>query len=220
MVHTFHLDLLAKLAMSVLLGGAIGLERQIAGKPAGLRTNILTCIGAALLTHLSMQIVVGANGQLVGDPARLAAQIITAIGFLGAGTIMHQKDGGIQGLTSAATVFVVAAIGMTVGAGFFIEAAGAGVLVMIVLAGLGPLEHRLVRAHRVRSCTVRVLRDTKFERVKLALDVEGLRILHHQSFDHPGDRVFELRLKGPASQFDAARDRLLQQSDVIEVSLH
>ena len=132
-----RLDLLLKLGLAVLLGGVIGLEREISGKPAGLRTNILICVGAALLTDVSIRIVGGPGG---GDPSRLAAQIITGIGFIGAGTIM-QSSGTITGLTSAATIWVVCAIGITVGAGFFLEAVGAGLVVALVLSGLGTVEH-------------------------------------------------------------------------------
>src|ERR1041385_817676 len=133
--------------LAVLLGGAIGLERELKGKPAGLRTNVLICVGAALLTHVSISIV-GENGARVGDPARLAAQIVSGVGFLGAGTIM-QGSGIVTGLTSAATIWVVAAIGITIGAGEYVAATGAGVLVTVVLAGLGRLEHTLRRARRV-----------------------------------------------------------------------
>ena len=80
-------DLLLKLLLAVILGGAIGLEREIKAKPAGLRTNILICVGAALLSDVSIRIgLVG--GQRIGDPARIAAQIVSGIGFIGAGTIM------------------------------------------------------------------------------------------------------------------------------------
>src|SRR3954464_7183453 len=89
-------DLLLKLTLAVLMGGAIGLERELKGKPAGLRTNILICVGAALLTDLSINMV-GADGVRLGDPARLAAQIISGVGFLGAGTIM-QGSGIVTGL--------------------------------------------------------------------------------------------------------------------------
>ena len=117
-VSTMRLDLLFKLILAVILGGVIGLEREVAGKPAGLRTNILICVGAALLTDVSVQITMGVypGAPRVGDPSRIAAQIITGIGFIGAGTIMQTK-GTVTGLTSAATIFVVAAIGVTIGAG-------------------------------------------------------------------------------------------------------
>ena len=93
-----RIDLLLKLSLAVVLGGAIGLEREIANKPAGLRTNILICIGAALITDVSVRLAVGPDGTRVGDPARLAAQIVSGIGFIGAGTIM-QARGTVPGLT-------------------------------------------------------------------------------------------------------------------------
>src|SRR3954467_15516686 len=87
--EVFQVELLGKLVLAVVLGGAIGLERELKGKPAGLRTNILICMGAALLTDVSIIIGLTATGQRVGDPARLAAQIVSGVGFLGAGTIMQ-----------------------------------------------------------------------------------------------------------------------------------
>ena len=142
-IGTLRLDLLLKLALAVLFGGAIGLERQISGKPAGLRTNILICLGSALLMDLSLQVGIIDGGVRIGDPARIGAQIVSGIGFIGAGTIM-QARGAVIGLTTAATIWVVAAIGMTVGAGHYIEAGGAAVLVAAVLGGLGS---ELGRAH-------------------------------------------------------------------------
>jgi putative Mg2+ transporter-C (MgtC) family protein len=136
-VEAFRLDLAAKLAIAVLIGGGVGLEREIKGKPAGLRTNILICVGSALLMDLSMSIA-ATHG---GDPGRIAAQVVTGIGFLGAGTILHTR-GQITGLTSAATIWVVAALGLTIGAGYFVEALGSTITVMIVLIGLGWVEKR------------------------------------------------------------------------------
>src|SRR5471032_1468790 len=139
LARALRVDLLIKLLLAVLLGGIIGFEREIAGKPAGLRTNILICIGAALLMDLSTRIGM-VDGKRIGDPGRIAAQIVSGVGFLGAGTIM-QAQGMVTGLTSAATIWVVAAIGMTIGAGLYIEGLSAGLLVTFVLVGLGRLEH-------------------------------------------------------------------------------
>lgn len=201
-----------------MLGGAIGLEREIAGKPAGLRTNILICIGAALLTDLSIGIVTSPEGGQIGDPARLAAQVITGIGFLGAGTIM-QARGTITGLTSAATIWVVAAIGITVGAGHYLEAAGAGVLVTLVLAGLGSLEHRLRRARRVLSCTIRAKPNFPPEEMEALLGASGISILGQRIFDHAEDRVYELKLSGPARQFDIVTEKLLTHADIFGIHI-
>ncbi len=217
-IATLRLDLLLKLGLAVLLGGVIGLEREIAGKPAGLRTNILICVGAALLTDVSMHIVVGADGTRLGDPSRLAAQIITGVGFLGAGTIM-QARGTITGLTSAATIWVVSAIGITVGAGAFLEAAGAGLLVALVLAGLGNIEHRLRRARRVLSCTIRAKPGFPLTELESMLGTSGISITSRRVFDHAEDRTFELKLSGPARQYDIVTEKLLTHEDVYGVHI-
>lgn len=216
-VDGMRLDLALKLGTAVLLGGAIGLERQIAGKPAGLRTNILICLGSALLMDLSMNLA-GPDGR-VGDPARLAAQVITGIGFLGAGTIMQSK-GTISGLTSAATIWTVAAIGLTIGAGFFVEGLGATLMVMLVLLVLGNLEHKLVRTRRTMPMTVRAAVNTAFEPLEHLLHDTGIKVIERANYDHPRDRVFELRLRGPAPQFEVAREALLEREDVLDVTLH
>src|SRR5436189_3479775 len=185
-VAAFRLDLLLKLALAILMGGAIGLEREIAGKPAGLRTNILICVGAALITDVSIRITT--IPERVGDPSRLAAMIVSGIGFIGAGTIM-QARGTVTGLTSAATIWVVAAIGITVGAGFYVEATGAGALVTLVLAGLGTLEHKLRRARRVLSCTIRTKPGYPASELESILGVSGIRIIGQRVYDHAEDRV-------------------------------
>jgi putative Mg2+ transporter-C (MgtC) family protein len=210
-------DLLLKLLLAVVLGGIIGFEREIAGKPAGLRTNILICIGAALLMDVSTRIGL-VDGHRVGDPGRIAAQIVSGVGFLGAGTIM-QSQGMVTGLTSAATIWVVAAIGMTVGGGYYIEGIGAGLLVTFVLAGLGRLEHWVRRARRVVSATIRTRTGTDLDVVATTLRAHGIRIEGRQVFDHERDRTFELKLAGPSRQFDIATAALLAREDVYGVHL-
>ena len=199
-----------------MLGGAIGLEREIAGKPAGLRTNILICVGAALITDVSIRITT--IPERLGDPSRLAAMIVSGIGFIGAGTIM-QARGTVTGLTSAATIWVVAAIGITIGAGFYVEATGAGALVTLVLAGLGTLEHKLRRARRVLSCTIRASPGFPAAELETLLGVSGIRIIGQRIFDHPEDRVFELKLSGPARQYDIVTEKLLAHEEIYGVSM-
>ena len=216
-VRTLRLDLLVKLLLAVLLGGIIGFERELAGKPAGLRTNILICIGAALLMDMSLRIGI-ADGKRIGDPGRIAAQIVSGVGFLGAGTIM-QSQGMVTGLTSAATIWVVAAIGMAIGAGYYIEGIGAGLLVTFVLAGLGGLEHWVRRARRIASATVRARLGTDFGEIATALHAHGIRVDSQRSFDHPEDRTFELKLSGPSRQFDIATAALLSRDYVYGVHI-
>lgn len=127
-----------RLVLAAALGGMIGLEREASGKPAGFRTNLLICMGAALIMELSMSMT-----RANGDPGRIAAQIVSGIGFLGAGTILHFR-GNVVGLTTAATLWVVAAIGMAVGAQAYVEAMGATLLVMLTLMLLGRMEDHLI----------------------------------------------------------------------------
>src|SRR5438094_2696570 len=117
------------------LGAAIGLEREYRQKPAGLRTNILIALGAALFTIVSL--VVGRGG---GVPDRIAAQIVTGVGFLGGGAILRIGTN-ITGMTTAATIWVNAAIGMTAGAGEYAMATAAAAITLIVLVVLPPIEH-------------------------------------------------------------------------------
>src|SRR5437773_12136280 len=103
-----------KLILAAVLGGIIGLEREIRDKPAGLRTNIMICVGSTLFMSLSTQVA----KVLGGDPTRIAAQIISGIGFLGAGAVLH-SHGFVLGLTTAATIWVVAGVGMALGSGMY-----------------------------------------------------------------------------------------------------
>ncbi len=121
--------------LAVVLGGAIGLEREVRGKFAGLRTNTLICLGAAVFTIISRQIAEGTEAS----PARIAAQIVTGVGFLGAGAIIRDR-GGIHGLTTAATIWMVASIGMACGAGYCRLAVTSTIVALLVLLGLTPLE--------------------------------------------------------------------------------
>lgn len=140
-----RLELLGGLLLSVVLGGAIGWERERWGKPAGLRTNILICMAATLLTDISVG--VSAMGPTPGDPGRIAAQIVTGMGFLGAGTII-QARGHVTGLTTAATLWIVGAIGMAIGFGALVEAVGTTLLVLVTLVPLARIEGRIGRRDR------------------------------------------------------------------------
>jgi putative Mg2+ transporter-C (MgtC) family protein len=126
---------LARLVLAAILGGLIGLERELRHRPAGLRTNMFICFGAAMFTILSDGLAV----EHLGDHTRIAAQIIPGIGFIGAGSILHTR-GLTTGLTTAATLFVVASVGMATGGGLYLTAVFATGMVLIALFTLGHLE--------------------------------------------------------------------------------
>ncbi len=127
-----------RLLMACAMGGAIGIEREWRHKDSGLRTNLLICMGSALFTILSVVL----SGDSTANHGQVAANIVQGVGFLGAGLILHTKSK-VLGLTSAATVFVVAAIGMACGTGLYVEALIATVLVLMALQTVGAFEGRL-----------------------------------------------------------------------------
>lgn len=214
LVRDLQLDLLASLLVAVLLGGAVGLERELRGKAAGLRTNILICLGATLFTHLSIHIA-GPNG----DPGRIAAQIVTGIGFLGAGTILHSR-GTITGLTSAATIWLVAAIGVAIGVGATYEAAGATLLSLIVLRALGSLEGYLQRRSVVSRIAVEAAPGPQqLEEIERIVRAAGVEIdnVHQEA---RGDHVLvHLVLRGPKRLQEQARLSLLRASGAYRLSV-
>jgi putative Mg2+ transporter-C (MgtC) family protein len=147
-----------KLTLAILCGGAIGFERELSRKAAGLRTNVLICMGAALFMIVSRHI---SGGQPYTDPARLVAQVVAGIGFLGAGVIL-QSRGSITGLTTAATIFVVGAVGITIGEGMFGIAVLSTVLIIIVLVVLRRVERGVIRRQRLFHYSLRTDNPAEF----------------------------------------------------------
>jgi putative Mg2+ transporter-C (MgtC) family protein len=122
-----ELVMLGRIVLAAVLAGVVGYERETADKPAGMRTHILVGVGSALFTLVSAH---GFAGQ--AEPSRIAAQIVTGVGFLGAGTIFR-GEGFILGLTTAATIWAVAALGMAVGAGMYVTSVVATVVMYVIL---------------------------------------------------------------------------------------
>ena len=175
-------QVLGRLVLAAILGGIIGLEREFKHRPAGLRTNMFICFGSAMFTVLSD----GFASHYGGDHARIAAQIIPGIGFIGAGSILHER-GSVTGLTTAATIFVVAAIGMAAGGGFYLFAIFASIVILIALYVLGFMEERFgLKAHLL---TYEVLGDNAMlmlEGVNQAVEREHLG-LHNLEISHLGE---------------------------------
>jgi putative Mg2+ transporter-C (MgtC) family protein len=138
-LHAVLLPFLVRCGAAALCGAMIGIERELKSKPAGFRTNILICVGACMYMLVGLMLV--HSGNEASDSARIASQVVTGIGFLGAGAII-QSGGRVTGLTSAATIWVVAAIGLIAGAGFPIVAIIAAIMVVLTLVVLREIERR------------------------------------------------------------------------------
>jgi putative Mg2+ transporter-C (MgtC) family protein len=161
-----------RLLLASLLGGAVGLDREYRHKASGIRTNLLICFGAALFTYLSAVVA----GESSSNKAQITSNIVQGIGFLGAGLILHDRNR-VSGLTSAATVFAVAAIGMSCGAGLYLPAAFATVVVIVALEFVGALEGKAnlklqIRAYEVRGSDPQTLATA----VLRAMDQEERRL--------------------------------------------
>lgn len=139
-IYTYMIRLLAAL----LVGGLVGLERELHGKPAGLRTNILMSIGSCIFMIISIE--VAREGGVAADPGRIAAQVVTGVGFLCAGTIIRSRFS-VSGLTTAATLWVLSALGLAIGAGYIFLSAIGAVLITATLIGIRYIESALARLH-------------------------------------------------------------------------
>jgi putative Mg2+ transporter-C (MgtC) family protein len=136
-LYDLDTEVAVKLLLATVLGGLIGLEREVKQKPAGLRTIMFICIGSTMFTLLSEKM----GQRFGGDPLRIASQLIPGIGFLGAGAILRE-GGSVIGLTTAAIIFITASIGMALGAGFYATAIASALLILFLLFAAGWAESR------------------------------------------------------------------------------
>jgi putative Mg2+ transporter-C (MgtC) family protein len=211
-------NLVLRLLLAAALGGMIGLEREASGKPAGFRTNLLICLGAALITEVSY--FVSQSGGANADPGRIAAQIVSGIGFLGAGSILHSR-GGVTGLTTAATLWVVAAIGMAVGARAYLAAIVVTSLVMLALMVLGRVEDHLI-PRRPSERNLHVTFDPPAEKMALIedhLNALGFSVDMLRAERSGGEIIATFQVRGDARKWDEALQSLLGIAGVQRVEL-
>jgi putative Mg2+ transporter-C (MgtC) family protein len=211
-----------RLLLAAALGGIVGLEREASGKPAGFRTNLLICVGAALVTELSITVAqdVTLPGGFRSDPGRLAAQIVSGVGFLGAGTII-QARGSVMGLTTAATLWVVAALGMAVGAGAYLLALFGTGVVLLALMILGRFEDHLL-PYRFQERMLRVVMRSETELVDgveeyLVSKGYSVRI---QEIERQDDLfIVGLSARGHRHAIEIAMRELAARDGIVKVSL-
>jgi putative Mg2+ transporter-C (MgtC) family protein len=217
-----NFEIIGRLAMAAVLGGIIGCERERLSWAAGLRTHMLVAVGSALVMITSafgFADVLGMPGVTL-DPSRVAAQVVSGIGFLGAGSILLRGEM-IRGLTTAASLWTVAAIGLAIGGGLYTAGIATTVIVLVILAGVKPIERRLFTTRQRRE--LRVIAD------RGALNVQTLerslgpasnrikRFIVQQPEDTSGiDEVSLALARVSDTEFDAICSRLLQVDGVRE----
>jgi len=208
-------DLAARLLTAALLGSVIGAERERLAWTAGLRTHMLVCVGACLF------MIVSAFGfadiidsyHIILDPSRIAAQVVSGIGFLGAGAILLRGDV-VKGLTTAASLWTVAAIGLAVGGGLYVAALVATVIILIILAGIKPLEEWLQRRSHTHEITLQAASGSlSLDTVSAALGYHARRISRYVAVPDKDDgeeiRITLNRIPPPLAAELTARLRAL-----------
>jgi putative Mg2+ transporter-C (MgtC) family protein len=199
-------DDLVKLLVSLVLGGLIGWERELHDKPAGFRTNILICVGATLFTIFSIKI-----GKIPGtDSSRIAAQIVSGIGFLGAGAIIRRGEA-VLGLTTAATIWFVASIGMGVGGGYYLTSFAGTALALAVLLIFRKFEQLIDQFHTTRTYHVVLSADDAAVReLNLAVESCGLKVLGNKQVKSDNHYLYDITLSGRTAEHSSLLEKLMK----------
>lgn len=211
----FQSEDLIKILISLVLGGIIGAERERYKKDAGLRTTILISMGSTLFTILSTKVGAQAEGSL--DITRIAANVVSGVGFLGAGVIL-QEHGKVKGLTTAATIWMSAAIGMACGASEFILATITSLLTVIVLVAFTKVEDLLEISveERTYEITSKISWE-KYKEIKNLFKSHGLTInKSKQEKKAGGDMVLTLEVSGPPKKHDKVVQKILSDKEIKE----
>jgi putative Mg2+ transporter-C (MgtC) family protein len=193
-------DILLRLSVAACMGGLVGIERERKDWAAGLRTHMMVCVGAALTMMVSafgFKDILG-TGSVVLDPSRVAAQVISGIGFIGAGTILFLRQEVIRGLTTAAGLWTVAAIGLAAGGGMYFAAWMTTFVVLIILWLLKPLEQRLFRKYRTHLIRIEAepgAAQSLVAAIQELLSVEKLEFYNLSIEKNAGSSTFLLRFR-------------------------
>lgn len=211
-------ELILRLFLAVLIGGIVGFEREIHQRPAGFRTHILVCLGSTLImiTSLEMHNLFGASS----DPGRIAAQVVSGIGFLGAGTILREGVT-IRGLTTAASLWATAAIGLSIGAGLYLYGIMGAGLLLLTLWSLSTIEFKSQLKNKIKQLEIKtedkpgVLGALALILGQNGVDIRNVR-LEPQEITGTITIVFEVKTL-PDQNFNALTSQLMECKGVVEV---
>lgn len=215
-----NIEILSRLLLAALLGSLVGFERERLNWAAGLRTHMLVSVGACLMMLVSAFGFADVLGEknVVLDPSRVAAQVVSGIGFLGAGSILLRGEV-VRGLTTAASLWSVAGVGLAVGGGMYTAAIGATAIILVILAGVKPLERRFIAVRQQRNIQLLVERGSvSLETMHRALGTGSVRVkqfIVQQSEDDPELDDVQIALSRVSSaEFSAICARLEKMSGV------
>ncbi|MBM7623480.1 MgtC/SapB family protein [Sporohalobacter salinus] len=217
-----QVEILSRLILAILLGGLVGWERESHSRPAGFRTNVLVCLGSALIMIVSIKFYTLFQASRTNDPGRIAAQVVSGIGFLGAGTIIREGFS-VKGLTTAAGLWAVAGVGLAVGAGFYFSSISATVLIIITLTILSIIERNIVQNGGEEALRIKAYdQPGQIGKIGSALGDYDVQIID-VSIDHIDNEpniYINLRVRLPADfEYSQVISHLTQTDGVIQVEL-
>jgi putative Mg2+ transporter-C (MgtC) family protein len=205
------MDDIIRIILALLVGGLIGIEREFRDKAAGFRTLIFICVGATLFTILSINMAGG------GEPTRIAANIVVGVGFLGAGVIMREDGGRVSGLTTAATIWLVAALGTGIGAGAYLLSITVALVTFCVLWIFPRLELLIDRVHAERAYRiVSPCEHARLDEIQEAFHLSGLSVRRHRQEKCNDQMISYWFASGPDQAHDRLAERLIADPSVIE----
>lgn len=209
----FYYEDFIRLGVALLIGSIVGAERERHKKAVGLRTLILISVGSAMFTIISIRI----GQQIGGEPSRIAANIVSGIGFLGAGVILEER-GRVVGLTTAATIWLTAALGMAAGAGEYILAVGATTISIIVLILFTRFEEYLNISSETRIYRITTKTSwEKYKTLKSMFKVHHLSIENHKQEKDEKEMVCTFEVYGPTKNHDKLVQKLLLDKEIKEL---
>ncbi|MCZ2458042.1 MAG: MgtC/SapB family protein [Chitinophagales bacterium] len=215
-------EILIRLSLASLFGALIGLERERKNWTAGLRTHMMVCVGSCLIMIVSsfgFSDILGTD-RVVLDPSRIAAQVVSGIGFIGAGTILFSKQGTVHGLTTAAGLWTVAAIGLATGGGMYFAASSTTVIALIILWALHPLEYNYSKKFRRR--TLRITTDSNVANIELLKNILSKDEVKVETFSlekNDGELVFQVKFENLGqTEIDALMNELKNNVSIKEFS--
>jgi len=215
----FLIEDILKLLLAMALGGLIGAERELRDKAAGFRTLMFISSGAALFTIFSYRLSELAGGQSAGDPARIAAQVVTGIGFLGAGVIMRER-GEIHGLTTAATIWLAAAVGMGAAAGYYLFTVLATAAILIVLFFFPAVEGLISTRSQTRTYQIiTAASSSKYKSLVEQFRQHGLKLTASHRMRRRDQMEVILIASGAPKSHEALIDALFQDEEIEEFRL-
>lgn len=183
---------IVRIVLAAVLGGAIGMERGRKHRPAGARTHMLVCVASALVMVTNEQLIYAAG---TGDPTRMGAQVINGIGFLGAGTILTDRQNRVRGLTTAAGLWASACMGLAVGGGFYIGAIATCILMLMIFTKFIDVEHRFMRKGRIMDLLVSFDGAKNFNNFMSEITSYDCSIISFEYTDLQDDKVWQEKLE-------------------------